>query len=273
MPASRLPSGPSSSTTGSARHASAEPLGLWASFVLLNKRVCKSFFLPRLYTVSHMSAVEWWVGVRVQSLARRERLLEFGCGTTFPISRLVGSQFAHCEATDVVDVPRDQWPDGVSFTQCTLTGLPFEANRFDAIVIRSVMEHVEDPQLVYKELARVLKPGGAVFMNLPNKWDYVSVLARLTGGLKTLALQNIVRPGWDDFPVHYRTNTRRALKRALRGSGLTVEHFRPLPSEPAYLSFFVPLYLLGALYQFAISFFALDFLQPAFLVVLRRGDA
>ena len=46
---------------------------------------------------------------------------------------------------------------------------------FDCVVIRSVMEHVEHPERTFAELARVTKPGGYVLMNLPNKWDYVSV--------------------------------------------------------------------------------------------------
>ena len=220
-----------------------------------------------------MSAVEWWFVVQSQALARRESLLEFGSGTTFPSSRLLAHLFAERYATDIEDVPPERWPDGVTFRQCSPTSMPMESSRFDVIVIRSVMEHVAEPHAVFTELARVLRPGGVVLMNLPNKWDYVSVLARLSGGLKSTALRHTLDPQWEDFPVYYRANTKRALVGALNGTGLSLETFRPLPSEPSYLSFFVPFYLLGAFYQFAISVLALDFLQPAFLVMLRKSDA
>jgi hypothetical protein len=34
----------------------------------------------------------------------------------------------------------------------------------------------------------------------------------------------------------------------------------------------VPLYVLGSIYQFMISLLMLDFLQPSFLVVLRKSS-
>jgi 2-polyprenyl-3-methyl-5-hydroxy-6-metoxy-1,4-benzoquinol methylase len=148
--------------------------------------------------------------------------------------------------------------------------VPFDSDRFDVVIVRSVMEHVAEPELVFSEIARVLKPGALVLMNLPNKWDYVSIVARLARGFKSTLLRRVLQPSWDDFPVHYRANTRRDLSRAIESSGLQIESFRPLPSEPAYLSFFVPFYLLGAVYQFVISIFALDLLQPSFLVILRK---
>ena len=107
-------------------------------------------------------------------------------------------------------------------------------------------------------------------MNLPNKWDYVSVVASLVGRFKSQLLKGVVRPGFEDFPVYYRANTHRALAKALLGSDLSILVFRPLPSEPAYLKFFVPFYVVGAIYQFVISLFALDVLQPGFLVMLQK---
>jgi SAM-dependent methyltransferase len=244
--------------------------GVWLRFVDANKRICKRFFQPRLYPVSHMAALEWWFTTRMRTLEHCGRLLEFGSGTTFPVSRLVGQQFEACEATDIEDVPEYCWPNGVLFQRCEATRLPFESNHFDVVAIRSVMEHVAEPAAVFKEISRVLKPGGRVFMNLPNKWDYVSVIARVAGRFKSRLLRTVVRPGWDDFPVLYRCNTRRALLAALAESDLTLEHFRPFPAEPAYLKFFVPLYLAGAVYQFAIALLCIDWLQPSFVVILRK---
>jgi SAM-dependent methyltransferase len=203
-------------------------------------------------------------------MEHRGRLLEFGSGKTFPITTLVGGSFREVCATDIEDVPPSQWPAGVTFKRCTLTTIPFDTNQFDAVMVRSVIEHVAEPDRVFSELGRVLKPGGMLFMNLPNKWDYVSVIAMLAGRWKSRLLRQTLDPQWADFPVLYRANTRGDVERAIKGTNLVVDHFYPLASEPAYLSFFVPFYVLGAVYQFLISLFLLDFLQPAFLVVIRK---
>lgn len=241
-------------------------------FFAANARLCKQHFQPRLYTISHMSAVDWWFQQRVRTTSPRETLLELGCGRHFPLSRELGPYFAATSATDLEDVPRSEWPAGVCFRRCTETTLPFGDAAFDVVAIRSVIEHVRHPETFFAEVSRVLRPGGAAFISLPNKFDYVSLGAKWAGPLKSAALRYFVAPSWDDFPVFYRANTRGSLRRAIERTSLDVESFRPLPSEPYYLRFFVPLYLAGSIYQFVISLLSLDFLQPSFLVVLRKRD-
>jgi SAM-dependent methyltransferase len=246
--------------------------GWWGqAFFEANRRFCVGYLQPRLYTVSHVSAVYWWFTKRF--LGRRfDDVLEFGCGRKFLLFRLLQGHATRFWATDIEDVPQESWPTGVTFRRCTPESLPFANNQFDAVVIRSVVEHLPDPDASFRELGRILKPGGRIFMNLPNKWDYVSVAAVAAGRLKSTVLKNIVHTQFDDFPVHYRCNTVRTLRRVAGQAGFEVEHLRPLPSEPAYLTFFAPLYVLGAFYQFGVSLLCLDLLQPAFLVILRKPD-
>ena len=255
--------------TGELPRAAAHPKGALARFIEANKRFCRGRLQPRLYPVGHMTALEYWFRRRVKSVPDGA-LLEFGCGRGFRLTQLLGERFVRRCATDIEAVGPQDVPAGVHFRQCGTESIPFESSQFDAVVIRSVMEHVENPPKVFAELARVTKPGGSVFMNLPNKWDYVSVIARLAGPLKSSILRYVVRTGWDDFPVTYRCNTRRALSRVANDAGFDVVEFLPLPSQPYYLAFFVPLYILGAIYQFVISLFGVDALQPSFVVHLRK---
>jgi ubiquinone/menaquinone biosynthesis C-methylase UbiE len=47
-------------------------------------------------------------------------------------------------------------------------GLPFEANNFDSLVTIEGIEHLENPTGFLRECARIVKPGGLVFLSTPN---------------------------------------------------------------------------------------------------------
>jgi SAM-dependent methyltransferase len=46
--------------------------------------------------------------------------------------------------------------------------MPFADGEFDRIVVIDVHEHVDDPSIVSRELARILKPGGQMIVTTPN---------------------------------------------------------------------------------------------------------
>jgi 2-polyprenyl-3-methyl-5-hydroxy-6-metoxy-1,4-benzoquinol methylase len=46
--------------------------------------------------------------------------------------------------------------------------LPFADSSLDMVTCCSVLEHVENPAVVVKEIARTLKPGGVLFLGVPN---------------------------------------------------------------------------------------------------------
>jgi len=48
--------------------------------------------------------------------------------------------------------------------------LPYDDRAFDAATITEVLEHLKAPFHAVHELARVLKPGGWLFISLPNYW-------------------------------------------------------------------------------------------------------
>lgn len=48
--------------------------------------------------------------------------------------------------------------------------LPFENGSFEMINICEVVEHVEDPQALLREVYRVLVPGGSAYISVPNRF-------------------------------------------------------------------------------------------------------
>jgi SAM-dependent methyltransferase len=45
--------------------------------------------------------------------------------------------------------------------------LPLEGGQFDTVIMSDVLEHIKKPATVMNEIARVLKPGGHLIMNVP----------------------------------------------------------------------------------------------------------
>ena len=55
--------------------------------------------------------------------------------------------------------------DKVEFRMADVLELPFEANRFDVVIVESVLIFVEDKARAIRECVRVTKPGGYVGLN------------------------------------------------------------------------------------------------------------
>lgn len=68
-------------------------------------------------------------------------------------------------------------------------------NRFDAVVAIEILEHVENPFAFARNAARLLKPGGLLFLTTPNVEAVSSRLIFLyTGRLKHFSAWETVRP-------------------------------------------------------------------------------
>ena len=49
--------------------------------------------------------------------------------------------------------------------------IPFDDDTFDFIYSMSVFEHIENPDIVLKELHRITKSGGVIYLYFPGKWN------------------------------------------------------------------------------------------------------
>jgi SAM-dependent methyltransferase len=209
-----------------------------------------------------------------RALRSESVLMDAGCGRTVPVlrkyigraSRLIGVELV--EFTDV--------PGGIETIRANLASIPVPSASIDVIMSRSVFEHLEDPAAVYREFARILKPGGRLIFLTANMWDYATLVARVVPNRFHPAIVARVegREEADVFPVCYRTNTHRAVARLAAGANLEIEDFRYLGQYPNYLMFNAALFLLGTGYDKLVSRFeALRFLRGWILVTLRRPSA
>jgi SAM-dependent methyltransferase len=53
---------------------------------------------------------------------------------------------------------------------CNLEKLPFKPNVYEAVICTQVLEHVKEPETVLKEILRVLKPNGILYLSAPQGW-------------------------------------------------------------------------------------------------------
>jgi len=90
------------------------------------------------------------------------QVLEIGSGPGHVADMLVqaGASVTGVDfSADMVDVAQSSFP-GITFQQADAEELPFEAESFDAVVANFVVHHLARPETVFREINRVLKPGG-----------------------------------------------------------------------------------------------------------------
>jgi SAM-dependent methyltransferase len=59
----------------------------------------------------------------------------------------------------MVEVAQSKYPE-ITFRQANAEQLPFEVDSFDAVIANFVVHHLARPEKVFREVYRVLKPGG-----------------------------------------------------------------------------------------------------------------
>lgn len=76
-------------------------------------------------------------------------------------------------AVDISDYVREYCPN-VNFMNANLEKdkIPFADNKFDIVYSKSFVEHFYYPEKIFKEILRVLKPGGKVITLTPH-WKYM----------------------------------------------------------------------------------------------------
>jgi methionine biosynthesis protein MetW len=147
-------------------------------------------------------------------------VIDYGCGD----GRRIGTWLSHAARSYVgvdvsepaVEMAREQ---GLKAQVIAAERpLPFADGSFDLAVSSEVLEHLFEPQLALAELFRVLRPGGIVFVTVPNVayWRRRLDLV-LLGRWNPIGDALSVQAPWRD--PHIRFFTTAALERLLTGAG------------------------------------------------------
>jgi SAM-dependent methyltransferase len=99
------------------------------------------------------------------------KVLDVGCGAG-SVAKAVRAERPDlevfgCDLSESAIALAETRPEGVQFRLATAEKLPFKDGEFDFVWIFDVLEHVEHPDRVLSEVARVLRPGGVFHIVLP----------------------------------------------------------------------------------------------------------
>ncbi len=121
---------------------------------------------------------------------------------------------------------------------------------FELVFTCNVLEHLEDPEAVFKEVVRVLKSGGLFISKTPNKWHYVPFVALITPHWFHKFINRFRGREYEDtYPTYYRVNTPGKVRYYANKSGMLVRKIMLIEGRPEYLRINAFLYLFGLLYE------------------------
>lgn len=174
-----------------------------------------------------------------------DRVLEVGCGTA-ALTAAFANRGAEVVATDVslrwlaLAQKRlsESAAESVELVACAAEELPFPDESFDVVAASDVIEHVEDPRRFVAEAARVLRPGGVLFLATPNRFSLgLEPHVRLwgVGYLPRPLAESYVRALRKTSYSHVRLLSAVTLARLLRENGFDAEIVTPpVPDQGMY---------------------------------------
>jgi ubiquinone/menaquinone biosynthesis C-methylase UbiE len=176
-------------------------------------------------------------------------VLDIGCGHS-DVLRAVYERTPHTYGLD---------PDAPALASNTIIchkvvgraeALPFANDTFDLVTCAWVLEHLEQPESAFREIARVLKPGGHFLFLTPNVWNYnVWIIRSVPHRFHAPLTQKLYgRQPQDTYRVYYRSNSPGRIERLARAAGLEREQLL-LNGDPSYISFNRPLFAFACLLE------------------------
>lgn len=203
----------------------------------------KKVIVPRLRY--HQSVYE---EILTDLVRNDEVWLELGCGHQILSPwRLEQEQQLVAKAKSVVGVDLDSQAmlshRTIKNLVCEdITRTSFPADTFSLVSSNMVLEHVEHPEALLREVFRVLQPGGRFLFHTPNANSlFVRVSRLLPDCIKKPVISLLENRSSDDvYPTYYRLNRIEDIERLAQSAGFKVSAVRFLVS-PALTAVIPPL--------------------------------
>jgi ubiquinone/menaquinone biosynthesis C-methylase UbiE len=223
---------------------------------------------------------EIWGETIRQYLTGGVRWLDAGCGWHLlgkDLDPLENELVSRAGIVVGVDLDFGHLRKHVSVSRCicaSLDSLPFSDASFDLVTCNMVAEHLPDPCTTFREMSRVLVPGGALMVHTPNTRNYLvfaNILAK-----KLLPPSMVQRLARDDraaddvYPTYYRANNAHVLRKLGESANLQPEFVRFLTNPQPYSRFFAPAAFFELLLMGATMTRPLDRFAATMVTVFRK---
>lgn len=158
--------------------------------------------------------------VAIEQISKRplagQRILDVGCGWAQTLLYLK-NKGAECYGFDPSpEAVAYAWSQGLTVKQAGIESLQvFPKEKFDAVMLLNVLEHLADPISVTREIRQeILKPGGILIIEVPNDFNAFQVCGQRVSGLEEW---------WVVPPTHLNYFNHDSLCELLSGTGFDVQ--------------------------------------------------
>lgn len=130
-----------------------------------------------------------------RTVANKGKLLDVGCGKGefLHLARKNGWDGIGIESSrELAEYARRTY--GINVLEGALEKLHFENNLFDVVSLNMILEHIDYPNKLLKEISRILKPNGIVFVEAPNVRSFLLSLICVYYRLKRLDWSPLLSP-------------------------------------------------------------------------------
>ncbi len=198
-------------------------------------------------------------------------LIDVGCGRM----SLAEAAIHTTKRSVGVDLSLNDLQQNTTVSQRVLANaeyLPFASASFDVLVSQWTIEHLQDPQSVFNEMSRIVRPGSKLILFTTNAHHYIPLVSRLVpDGIQRWLIQGLLqRPSHESHPTFYRANTQRAINKLARTAGLQLNACVYV-GNPFYLAFSPLLFRLALVYEKITDIPALCRFKLYMLVVLSKA--
>ena len=130
------------------------------------KRKCDRFSFLDIIDVNR-SVIIKFIKKAAKETEKGSKILDAGAG-----EGNWRSFFDHCHYfTQDKGIGESEWDYSRVDYKSDITDIPCENNQFDVVLLTEVLEHLPEPYLALKELNRILKKGGKIYLTAPSSFQ------------------------------------------------------------------------------------------------------